>query len=77
MVHNRVGEASDGVLQGVLSTSETKLCRPPETYVAPDVDHGVAFTCHWTSVGYPNLLADVLDPLNEPGGFVSFSWSRR
>jgi len=20
---------------------------------------------------------DVLDPLNEPGGFVSFSWSRR
>jgi hypothetical protein len=24
-----------------------------------------------------NLLVDVLDPLNEPGGFVSFSWSRR
>ena len=24
-----------------------------------------------------NLLANVLDPLYEPGGFVSFSWSRR
>ena len=24
-----------------------------------------------------NLLADVMDPLNESGGFVSLSWSRR
>jgi hypothetical protein len=45
--------------------------------VEPDVDHGIACTCHWTSVGYLNLLADVLDPLNELGGFVSLSWSRR
>jgi hypothetical protein len=26
---------------------------PPETYVALDVDHNVAFTWHWTSVKYP------------------------
>jgi hypothetical protein len=47
-----VGKASDGVLQGVLSASATKLCRPPETYVAPNVDHGATCTFHWTFVGY-------------------------
>jgi hypothetical protein len=45
--------------------------------VAPDVDHGVVCTCHWTSIGYPEPVGDVLDPLNELGGFVIFSWSRR
>ena len=24
-----------------------------------------------------NLLVDVMDLINEPGGFVSFSWSRK
>jgi hypothetical protein len=52
MTHNGVGKASYGVLLGILSASATKLCRPPETYVAPNVDHGVACTCHWTFVGY-------------------------
>jgi hypothetical protein len=41
----KVGEASNGALQGILSENATKLCRPPETYVAPDVDHGVV--CTW------------------------------
>ena len=26
--------------------SATKLCRPLETYAAPDVDHGIVCTCH-------------------------------
>jgi hypothetical protein len=38
---------------------QPKLCRPPETYVAPNVDHGVACTCHWTYVGYPEPVGDV------------------
>jgi hypothetical protein len=37
--------------------SATKLCRPLKTYVAPDVDHGTACTCHWTSVDILNFLA--------------------
>jgi hypothetical protein len=31
--------------------------------VAPDVDHGVVCTCHWTSVGYPEPV----------GGCVGFA----
>jgi hypothetical protein len=31
---------------------QPKICRPPRTYVAPDVDHGDVCTCHWTSIGY-------------------------
>jgi hypothetical protein len=56
MTHNRVGKYSNGVLYGVLSVSATKLCLPPETYVAPDVDHGVVCTCHWNFVGYPEPI---------------------
>jgi hypothetical protein len=33
--------------------------------VAPDVDHDVVCTCHWTSVGYPANLA-----LGEPLALV-------
>jgi hypothetical protein len=52
MAHNEVGKDFDGVLQGIVSTSATKLCHPSKTYVAPDVDHGTACTCHWNFVGY-------------------------
>jgi hypothetical protein len=63
MTHKKVGEASDGVLQGVFSASATKLYHPPETYATPDVDDGVVCTCHWNSVGY-----------HEPiGGCVGYS----
>jgi hypothetical protein len=51
-----VGESSDGALQGVLSTSATKRCHPPETYVASDVDHGATCTWNWTSVKYPEPI---------------------
>jgi hypothetical protein len=56
MAHNRVGEAFDAVLYSVLSASATKLCRPPKTYVALDVDHGIACTCHWNFAGYPKPI---------------------
>jgi hypothetical protein len=45
------------------TASATKLCLPPKTYVAPDVDNGVACTCHWTSVGY-------LEPVDGCAGSV-------
>jgi hypothetical protein len=35
--------------------------------VAPDVDHGVACTCHWTSVGYP-------EPVGGCVGSCSMNW---
>jgi hypothetical protein len=44
MTHNEVSKASDGALYDVLSVSVTKLCVPPKTYVAPNVDHGTTYT---------------------------------
>jgi hypothetical protein len=47
-----VEEDFDGALQGIISISETKLCLPPKTCVAPGVDHGVACTWNLNSIKY-------------------------
>ena len=65
-------EAYDGLQQGAFSTYVTKLCRPPETYGAPNADmplflFGISFL-----QDVMNLLVDALNALNKPGGFINF-----
>ena len=71
MVHRRVGKASNGVMQGILSASATKLCCPLETYAAPDVDHGIVCTCHWTYVGYLEPVVGWIHSMNQVSLSVS------
>ena len=44
MDHIGVGVACDGVERGAPSTNVTKICRPPRSCMAPDVDHVTAYT---------------------------------
>ena len=46
-----------------------RLFHPPETCVAPDVDHVAACTWHLNS-DFMNLLVDVLDAFNKFGHFI-------
>ena len=46
LAYLEVGVACGGVQRGTPSANVTKMCRPPGTCVALDVDHGAACTWH-------------------------------
>ena len=47
MAHIKIGEDYGGAQRGAPYANVAKICHPPGTYVAPDVDHVASYTWNW------------------------------